>query len=288
MGGTMNRSKIVLELRDVYSNFIRDRVVIEIRNRVLATEKMRVELKVRGQAVEIDGVAAFPQGLAELTVKPERYRMTSVFVNVPAGSPLTVPLSLFIDPAKAKPHFPSITKLPADLNGLLKRSGFDSKDWNQMDPLKKAGLMNICAKARTIAVEGGRTVADTFQKLIRQQQDRIFPTVDSDLHPKVAALPGIFRPESGALHEFFDGWTRLPAAESFKTRDEAGVLQLTFARDSAGEGLWMVDADLDDHSGIEHAFDVFRHRLTQTDTHPYDIHQILLAFQGLDPGYRLL
>jgi hypothetical protein len=23
------------------------------------------------------------------------------------------------------------------------------------------------------------------------------------------------------------------------------------------------------------------------DTHPYDIHQILLAYQGLDPGYRL-
>lgn len=288
MDGTMNRSTLVLELRDVFGELIRDRVTVEIRNRVLASEKMAVTRKTAGKAIEVRNVAAFPQGLAEVTVKPDRYRMKSFFVNVPAGQALTVSETLFVNPEKAQPKFPTITKLPAGVRELLKQSGFDASGWDGMNPLEKAGLLNICAKARTIAVDGTQTVADTFRKIIRKQPDRIFTVVDAELHDAVKALPAVFGGVSGALHEFPEGWKRLASEESFKTRDEAGVLQLTFARDTSGEGLWMVDADIDDHSGIEHAFDVLRHRLTGTGTHPYDIHQILVLFQGLDPGYRLM
>ena len=50
----------------------------------------------------------------------------------------------------------------------------------------------------------------------------------------------------------------------------------------------MADIDLDDHKGIQHAADVLKHKITGKDTDPYDIHEILIYFQHLDPGYRLL
>ncbi len=48
----------------------------------------------------------------------------------------------------------------------------------------------------------------------------------------------------------------------------------------------MSDTDIDDHQGIQHAFDVIKHTISSSDSDPYDIHQILVFFQGLDPGYR--
>jgi hypothetical protein len=32
---------------------------------------------------------------------------------------------------------------------------------------------------------------------------------------------------------------------------------------------------------------VLKHRIADRDTHPYDIHNILLYFQDCDPGYEL-
>jgi hypothetical protein len=49
--------------------------------------------------------------------------------------------------------------------------------------------------------------------------------------------------------------------------------------------------DLDDHAGVQHAGDVLKHRFSDDDTDPYDIHEILIHFQshlGVDPGYDLL
>lgn len=49
----------------------------------------------------------------------------------------------------------------------------------------------------------------------------------------------------------------------------------------------MADIDIDDHQGIAHAADVLKHKITGQDTHPFDIHQILIFFQGVDPGYEI-
>jgi len=73
---------------------------------------------------------------------------------------------------------------------------------------------------------------------------------------------------------------------SFKTNDEQGNLQLTFAYDA--EDRLVADIDIDDHSGIRHAWDVLKHIVTRTETDPFDIHEILIATQNLDPGYELL
>ena len=50
----------------------------------------------------------------------------------------------------------------------------------------------------------------------------------------------------------------------------------------------VVDMDIDDAAGLAHVFQVLRNALTDRPTHPYDIHQILIAYQRLDPGYSFV
>jgi len=42
---------------------------------------------------------------------------------------------------------------------------------------------------------------------------------------------------------------------------------------------------IDDAGGLEHVFQVLRNKLSGRPTHPYSIHEILVKFQQLDPGY---
>jgi hypothetical protein len=76
------------------------------------------------------------------------------------------------------------------------------------------------------------------------------------------------------------------ALDSFKTADRYGNLQITFF--TRPERLeFIADIDIDDAQGIEHVFQVVDHSVLSTETHPYDIHEIMLEYQKLDPGYRL-
>jgi hypothetical protein len=78
-------------------------------------------------------------------------------------------------------------------------------------------------------------------------------------------FPEQFRSVSGSLHKFFDDWVPVSQQNSFKSRNNAGNIQFTFATNPAGGSL--ADIDLDDHTGI-------------ANTNPYDLHQILVYFQG--------
>jgi hypothetical protein len=81
---------------------------------------------------------------------------------------------------------------------------------------------------------------------------------------------------------------RFRLVDSYKTvPDKYGNLQVTFFASVATPLTFRADIDVDDAAGIEHVFQVLGHWITGEGTHPYDIHEILLAHQGLDPGYRL-
>ena len=67
-------------------------------------------------------------------------------------------------------------------------------------------------------------------------------------------------------------------------QDGLGNLQLSFFSDGTD---WLCDMDIDDAQGIEHIFQVVGNAVTGSPTNPYDIHEILVAFQKLDPGYSL-
>ncbi len=283
-----NSSEIILELLDVDGALITDEVRVELRNLRLGSLNQHFHFKLTGKRVKLKPVPATPNGAAEMSIIPARYRFKAIFIDVPSGEPLTVRQRLFVDPEKAKPVFPAFSRLPAPVKRLLVDSKWKAQDWDDLSPEQKGGLMNVCAKSASVELEAGKTVADGFQRLLKVLPARSYIVVAPELQKQILERPKIFKAENGALHTFPDGWKRVPQDESFKTLDRQGNLQVTFARDTSGEGKWMADVDLDDHSGVQHAFDVIQHRLTGQDTHPYNIHQILKQFQGIDPGYRLV
>ena len=116
--------------------------------------------------------------------------------------------------------------------------------------------------------------------------DRVFANVKNGLRDLVITAAGeeVFRPVSGSLHTADPDFKLV---DSYKTFDPYGNLQVTFFSSLAAPLRFRADIDIDDAAGIEHAFQVLGHWVTGGDTHPYDIHEILLFHQLLDPGYRL-
>jgi hypothetical protein len=79
---------------------------------------------------------------------------------------------------------------------------------------------------------------------------------------------------------------------SVKTSDDKGNLQLTFGRgkDANGNDVLVLDADIDESGNLlAHLLDVFKHKITKKQTHPYDIHEYLsLAYPAFPQGYELV
>ena len=50
----------------------------------------------------------------------------------------------------------------------------------------------------------------------------------------------------------------------------------------------VADIDIDPASGLEHLFQVIEHSITGIQTHPYAVHEVLIEYQKLDPGYRFV
>jgi hypothetical protein len=117
--------------------------------------------------------------------------------------------------------------------------------------------------------------------------DRFFVVVSKELREetKHSGGDGLFKSVSGSLHHLPAEFIGFTPAGSFKTPDRYGNLQLTFFM--KGDEC-VADVDIDDASGLEHVFQVIENALPGNSTHPYNIHQILVAHQKLDPGYRFV
>lgn len=281
-------------LRNAAGHGITDRVEFKLYNQRSDALNQRFEVEVKGRRVLLRNVPAFPFGLAELFIKPDRYRWKSVFVDVRPDADTIVDETVLIDPARATPTFPTFTEIRTaarwkELFTLLKKSGIDSAaKWDELGPLRRAGLLNLYAKLQRETLETATPLLGLLDRVVRPEhfrQDRMFVLVRNELLPAVRAHAR-FRSVSGALHVFDPPWMAVAPDGSFKTRDRAGNLQITFAAQDGHEGHF-ADIDIDDHAGVKHAADVLKHRIADRDTHPYDIHNILLYFQGCDPGYRL-
>ena len=211
-----------------------------------------------------------------------------MFLSVPAGSPALVDETFFVEPGAVSPVFPTYATLASQprwsaLFALLQRSQIDEQTYAGLSDCQKAGLLNLCAKMQSQEVNGGQKAFDFVERITEIKPARLFVIVRGGLLELVRSFYEGFHPVPGALHEFPTGWTRVEPSGSFKTFDRSGNLQLTFAQNA--QGAFLADTDIDDHQGVEHAFDVLSHTFTGKDTNPYDIHQILVFFQGIDPGY---
>jgi len=199
-----------------------------------------------------------------------------------------------VDPERvASVTFHAYATLPPAVRAVLEASAVETLPgrsgaalYEALPDLPRAGLLNLVAKMGRTPLPGGGTVLDQVDSLYRVRGDRVFANVEVGLRDLVvtAAAEQVFRPVPGSLHTP-DPDFRL--VDSYKTFDAYGNLQVTFFSSLAAPLRFRADIDIDDAAGIAHVFQVLGHWISGTDTHPYDIHEILLFHQRLDPGYRL-
>ncbi len=291
-----NEGRVRPVLRNVSGGLIGDRVKLAFRNRTLQSRNRDFDLELPRRAKDLPllVLGGHPNGLYEVRITPGRYRAKSTFVNVLAGRDTDLDAVFFIKSSRAEARFPSFRTLStkeewSDLFAVLGSSEVGEAEYEGLEPLARATLLNLHAKMQRQTLSGGKSVFSFVQRIarsegvVRAQADRVFFRSRAALLERTHSNPA-FRSVSGALHKSFSEGFELVG--SYKTRDAMGNLQLTFARN--GKGEIEVDADLDDNQGIKHAFDVLRHRLTGSKTHPFNIHQVLVRFQEIDPGYDLV
>ena len=285
--------RLVLELVDVYGDALKEKVDILLRHQVLSDARIARSVKASPKPA-IPELFCEPQGLYRLEIDPPSYLPVSQFVSIKPSGDTKVTIPFPVDPKKAKPSFPPFPELPQSLQDLLEASnsvlGFEGKTgaalYDGLDDIRKAGLLNIAAKSIATPLVNGDTVFPSVKKLTELRGDRFFAVVTKQLREetKNSISEGLFDEVSGALHHLADP-TFSPAG-SFKTPDNYGNLQLTFFMNPAGDCV--ADIDIDDAGGLGHVFQVLRNHFTGRPTHPYDIHEILVYHQKIDPGYRFV
>lgn len=286
-----NQGKLRVNLADVRERQIKEDVDVVLRHtRFAEVKKARIK---PGGASTIADLHARPDGIYQVFIDPLSYQPFSQFIDILSGSVTRLDVVCAIDPRKVlRLDVPAFADLRDDARRTLEASdtvlGFDGLSgaalFERLDSIRQAGFLNIIAKTAETVFANGRSVGSSLQKLLELRGDRFFVTVPHELREetKNSVQDGLFEEVSGLLHHPPEGFE---PGGSFKTRDRYGNLQLTFfVRGSE----WRADVDIDDAGGFEHVFQVLRNTLTGSPTHPYNIHQLLLQHQKLDPGYDLV
>jgi hypothetical protein len=154
--------------------------------------------------------------------------------------------------------------------------------YDNLDPVRKACVLNIAAKSAATRLLDGSTCLDHFGGLVTLRADRFFARTKGALREEAKNAKLVFRPAPDTLHHPPVGYTN---AGSVKTLDRYGNLQLSFFRRGTTGDDYLVDVDIDEASGIEHGFEVVRNTIADHTTSPYDVRDILIRHQLLDPGY---
>jgi len=285
-----NPGKLKLNLTDVNGEPIKEDIDVSLRHLTRGSE---LRARVKGGKATIADLLAQPDGIYNVLIDPPSYLPVSQFISVMATGLTPLAITFPIDPRKVKElQKPTFDALPEDARRVLDASdgvlGFETKSgealYTGIDDIRLAGLLNIVSKTRATTFASGRNVLSYVTKATELRGDRFFASVTRELREetKNAAAAGLFAPADSSLHHPPKDHQH---AGSFKTQDHYGNLQLTFF--VKGDD-WCADIDIDDAAGLAHAFQVMRNTLTGRPTHPYDIHQILLHHQRLDPGYALI
>ena len=157
----------------------------------------------------------------------------------------------------------------------------------ELDTERKVNIRNIWAKMYATGAGGFPRLTDGVKRILGVNRDRIWFEADPELLRDVEqSVDGErFRWAASTLHRLPDDLGPHGRLGSFKTTDRYGNLQLTFFGDMKRS---IIEADIDDASGIGHLFQVLINSLPGVSTNPYDIGEILRFHQELDPGYELV
>jgi hypothetical protein len=282
--------RLRLDLFDACGDPLNERIDIYLHNQSL-TDTVVARSVLATKPILIKNLLAAPNGVYRVFIDPPSFLPSSMFVNI-SGSKITERSMAFAaDPDKViRVEFPGYDKIKHAhrlLGSSPKVTGFDGISGEQLyagiDDIRKAGLLNITAKCHRTPLTGGGVVLDDFEELLEARGDRVFVRVSNELHDRIrnSMAERLFRSVNGALHKRA-GYEQ---QASYKTDDSYGNLQVTlFTR---GDET-VADVDIDDAAGLEHVFQVVRNAATREATHPYNIRDILLRRQEIDPGYRFV
>lgn len=281
--------RLVLNLLDANRNFIGGKVDISLKHQVLAHGKIARQVSA-SKPIRISGLHREPQGIYRILIDPRSYQPVSQFAHIQPSGDTYLNMHFPVDPDKVeKPLFPAfgdhderVREILVESDCVLGLEGMKGKAlYDKINDISKAGLHNIIAKCRRTMLPNGTNVLDHVHQFTELRGDRFFAAVTHALREEVkTTVPdGLFHEADDSLHHPPVGFER---AGSFKTDDRYGNLQISFF---AKGDQWRADVDIDDASGLGHVFQVVRNFLTGRPTHPFDIHQILLLHQRLDPKY---
>jgi hypothetical protein len=286
----MKDGVLKLTLLDARGSAIKEQVDVMLWHQA-SGEKIVARIP-KASTARIKDLQPGPNGLYRLQVDPPSYLPVGGFVDLPASGDGELTMTFPIDPNKAKAKFPKFGALPALARDLLTASDavmqFEGKSgaqlYDALDDVRRAGMFNIAKKASATGLTNGRSVLSYVQRIRELRGDRCFVVVPQELREEIknSAHSGLFFEAPSGLHHPPAGFS---SAGSWKTPDHYGNLQVTFF---ASPAQWVADIDIDDANGLAHAFQVLRNSLEKRPTHPYDIQQILLLHQKLDPGYDLV
>jgi hypothetical protein len=235
-----------------------------------------------------------PQGVYQISIDPPSYHPVSHFINVKTSGSTELSIAFPVDTSKVvSVTFPTFTNLPKELRTLLSNSpnvfGFENNSGNALykalDDIRRGGVLNIARKTQATRLTNDKSILSLIKEIRELRGDRFFAFVEKELREEVkhSVNTGLFHKVSGSLHHLPSQFVGFTPADSFKTDDHFGNLQLTFFM--KGDEC-VADIDIDDAGGLGHIFQVLKNHFTGSPTHPYNIHQILVKHQHLDPGYR--
>jgi hypothetical protein len=279
-----------LNLLNVYDKPIGGTADVVCRHQLLASEVKLFSGENASKTITLPGLYQKPMGIYEIEADPSAYLPVHAFVNIlPAGAtPLT--LTVPINPKRVTQiEFPEFDHLADSVRKLLENSGQVATLVNRkgadlfhsLDNIVRAGFLNIVAKCLHTTLPNQMNVFSYLLELREIYGDRFKVTVAEDLfhQSQNAAAAHLIDPAPEMLHQPPEGY--VPVG-SFKTKDHYGNLQLSFFRNP--QNVYVADIDIDDAKGIEHFFQVV-HNAFAGPTNPYAIHDILVGYQKLDPGY---
>ena len=288
---------LLLQVMDVHGRPIDEPADVLLQNLALSDTRNLRNLDV-SHPRSIPDMNIFPNGLYRLEVDTLSYHTVSRFVNIPPDGNGEVAITLPINPKKVvKANFPAFgdAKISRDAWDLLDRSSqvlnFEgmsgSNLYQSLDDIRKAGFLNLAAKAtrtRFTNESDSPSVLSMIGEIVELRGDRFFAKTTAGLRSLTinSIHSELFHEVTEVLHTPPAGFS---PARSFKTLDSFGNLQLSFFSNPAGD--IRVDMDIDDAQGFDHIFQVIGN-FFGGPTHPYNIHEILIASQELDPGYDLL
>ena len=287
------KGSLSLEFLDVLGNHPNDRADVFLSHTVLSLN-VHIRDVLTTKKLKINDLDSTQGGTYRLQVFTMRRRTVSRFIHILEDQTVSQTLTLPINPDRvSEVKFPDFAALDDELKRLLSASVVEGQGDKQgealyqgLDKFQRAGLLNLHAKMKVTKFNDEEDVFPFISSLVRVRGDRFFAIAQPALRDKVknSVSGNLFHEVNGILHTPRPGYVLV---DSYKTADLYGNLQLTFFN-KPGTLEFIVDADIDDAQGVEHIFQVLDHTFTGNETNPFDIHEILLGYQHLNPGYELI